>query len=858
MQAQAAIQPQTSPSRTGYTKLEDVLRGLNQDFDQSTRLTMQAFYRAWAKNELYHRGDQLLDFDEFTGMWETWSEEERELFHVVNYVLPYVEMNAVEYAKSDPKFVAYTTSGDDRELLAAVEQAQYIVDCLKETLWTAEEKQREGHVVQFRGGVLTRTFMDMFRKTRKQRVPRLAPVEQKLGRDMVECADCQWIGHADETGLDAGRAEPVPEGAGASSPDGMPASPSVSSSICPNCGVPGLILRPAPMVSTVTQTGEDLVPAGDVRSPYVDPYEVTIWDRALTVEDSPYLKWERVELKAKVKAEYKHARIPDTDDGWQSWSAVEGMSGLAYKRMLELSAGNSTEANQEMVWSELGLGYGRIGAGGITDRISCRRVTIYYEQYVYADIILDEDYVIEGTDKRVVAGVPLGEQFPDGIKIEYAGEQILDIENWTKNDEWSGYKYIVTGAGFHGMGIQNMLSLNDWANEMNSYQLTAIAYQGNGITVVNGSYLKEGDVDMSPGSTVVVEDLMPGETLDAALVHHKTQGLGAEAVGMQQMMKADMQMISGARSSQTTGMPGPEMDTATGVNYQEATSDAFAGMRLQLKAWNTARRLEQALKLYQKHEIYPVFRTKWGETRGRWFAAAQIGADIKVRVEPNSHQPRTQAAEQQDFLMATKAGYGNPMTPPPLQRRIATLFNQPDISDQYEDWAMIGEKRLMLLRETIEQATAQGLVPEEVMQVIFGLSVPDPMSPTGQMEVIPGMKKILPDPFDNNEALVQFYKIDFWLSDEGQNIDELTDMALHQLVALHENAVVMQMQKAVTQQMAGEAPARDAAREEQEGQEAKEDERSARDADREDERSDKQRAHEREMATIKAKEKKDA
>jgi hypothetical protein len=813
-QPQVAINPESRKQ-----KFDDFARELSTDFTETSYFTMQARFRAWAKNELYHRGNQTITFDEFTGEWEEWSDEQKDLFHVVNYILPYVEMNSVEYANSNPKFIAYTTSGDDRKLQGAVETAQYVIDSLKDTLWSVEEKQREGHVVQFRGGVFTRTYKDIFAK-RKCRVPRFETKDVKVGQDLYMCADCLWHGAANTMTAGAQGSAPASEQAGASLPSAAPAMPNQATSSdgaqlsnvpCPQCGAAQTLMQPAPTTKVTQQTGRDMVDTWDVRSTYVDPYEVTVWDRALTVKDSPFLEWERMELTFKVRAEYKHWRGGGGNYGAKN--QMSGMTGLMYKRMLEVSAGNDTAANKGQMYGLMGAGFNRWDSSQ-TDKLVCRRKSSYYQKFIYEDVVLDEEYVIKGTNKRILAGVPLGQQFQDGLRVEWANDEIIDVLNFDKDLEWDGYKYIVTGAGFHGVGIENNLSLQDWGNEMNSFQLTAVAMGANGLTVVNGGLLKEGDVDTSPGGVVVVEDLMPGETLESALVHHKTDGPGTEAVMMQEKMKADMQFIFGARAMGIQGAPAPSMDTATGVNYQEATSDAFAGMRLQLAAWNKARRLEQALAIYQKEEVFETFRTKWGETKGRWIAGFSIPGEIKVRVDGDSHMPRTSLTAQNDFGNAVKLGYGNPATPPQVHRQIAKLFNQPDVTGQYDDWSVIGERRLDLIRYTLEQCKAQGLSPQDTLLVIFGGPV-GPLAPDAtpedmaQVATVPGIKKILPDEFDNHAALIEFYKNDFWLSDEGQKIDEVFDAVLHQLVRLHEGIIDMQVQQQMEKEAAATEPIED-------------------------------------------------
>ena len=150
--------------------LEEYLRGVSKQWERVARPGRVGRWYIWSQNEMFYRGMQLYTFDALEGEWEEWPEDLQDLYHTINLVLPFVEMNTSEYTKSKPKLVIYSEAGDDRKIAQAVQEAQHLADCLQERLWQPETVQREAKIVQFRGAVFTQVYRDSMRGP-KVRVP---------------------------------------------------------------------------------------------------------------------------------------------------------------------------------------------------------------------------------------------------------------------------------------------------------------------------------------------------------------------------------------------------------------------------------------------------------------------------------------------------------------------------------------------------------------------------------------------------------------------------------------------------------------------------------------------------------------
>jgi hypothetical protein len=777
-------------------ELEPYLKDIAQKFETGARPGKFARYRVWTENELFWRGQQLLTFNYAYGKWEAWDQGDQDLYFIDNVLFPFIEQNCTEYSKSRPRLSVYSTKGDDRKTTAAVEQAQYISDCLIDNLWTPEDLQREAHIVQFRSCVFTRTYFDPRDDSEVEERPAFQQRSVSLGPDLYECRACGGVYHRD---TDPARREihrATQRGQGTAGDDSAVRSSAFRRGFsgeeenprlkvprlrpelqtCPQCGSDSLMAHPAPQVQLHTFAGTQKCPAGRIRSDAIDPMQVEIWDRAYTVEDSPYLRWERIELIAAVREEYPDAEFnPDNTD----YGGVYGQTGLSFLRQLEVALGNSGAADANYGYgASFGYGY---GAGAqLTDEMTCRHTRVYFDKVVYQDYEFRKDETIPGTDLLVRKGTRLADVFDQGLKICFVNGQIVGCYNVNKNDEWSCYKYTVSGAGFYGVGTENLLPLQKWHNETVSYDLSEALYQSAGVTLVDTTRIKDGNLANKPGTIVPVEDRVPGESLDDIIKHVTTEGSGEKLAAMRMALKEDMQMVSGARSSAVSGLPGPSLGTATGVMYQQSTADSFAGTKLELRAWNLARRMEQALKLIQIHQLTPRYYTRFGETKGKWLSGMDIPGELRVRVEADTHSPRTQLDVKTDSVQAIQLGWGNPQTPPMVARQIGRIFHMPPDQDAYDEWSVRGQKRLDDMQLAAELMRERGVPPEAAIPFVI-------------QQAAPNVK------LDNHQNFIAFYS-DWYLSDEYELADPVVQQAIEGVIELHEQAMAALAQQQIARQ----------------------------------------------------------
>lgn len=573
--------------------------------------------------------------------------------------------------------------------------------------------------------------------------------------------------------------------------------------------------------------------AGAIRSRAIDPLKVSTYDRYYNPETTPWLKYEDWELDARLLKTYQHLdRLP-------AKKALDMMSGLYFLRQLETAIGNTGEGN-----AFAGL-YGCSGftgdLAGATDEISSVHTQEWLESYMYDEYVTTKEENLYGSGFIIPAGVKLGEVFPDDARICKVNGQPVMAYNDAKNDAWGGYLFTVSAAGHNGVGSENLMSQQDWFCETGSLIMTSGMFSSNGITVADANRVRDGQVINKPGTVVGIEDMMPGDRLEDVIKHITTSGLDPALMSLPEFLKESMQLTSGARSSQVSGLPGQGINTATGVQNMAATADSAAAMKLELRAHNQARRMEQGLKKWQRHQTYPRYFGRFSETGGRYLRGLDIPYELGVRYEPDSHEPRTNFDRRQDFGALVGLGIGQGKLPPAMERQGVRLFGSDLNLNEMDKWEVIGQLRLDKMEEALglagQMMRARGV--DEVKGAPYVLR-----------ELLIAAA---PDPLDNHAALAEFYR-DFYASDAYRNSSPVMQAAIHQLVALHEAGGVIKAREEVAKQVAATAPARDADEQANAAQGEREDaaqqnaaEQQSADRDHQAGEADRQRAHDREM-----------
>jgi hypothetical protein len=573
--------------------------------------------------------------------------------------------------------------------------------------------------------------------------------------------------------------------------------------------------------------------AGSIRSRAVDPYKVQIWDRRYTPEDSPWLSYEDFELNHILYKLYPHLeRLPKRKD-------LDPLSGLYFLRLLETAIGNTGE--MDAMSSPYG-GSGYLGDPTLMmDNLTSIHRRDWLEPYLYDDYVTNDQENLYDSGFIIPKGVRLGEVFPDGVCVSKINGEGVAARAAVKNDQWGGYLFMVSACGHYGVGSENLTAQQEWFNEVGSLIVTSAMYGSNGITVADSNKVRDGQVINKPGTVVGISDLFPGEKLEDVIRHITTSGLDPTLMTMPEFLKESMQLTSGARSSQVSGLPGQGISTATGVMNMAATADSAAAMKLELRAANLARRMEQALKLFQKHQTYPRYYGRFNETKGRWLRNLDIPYELRVRYEPDSHMPRTTQDKQQSLGALINLGVGQGKIDPTIETEAVRLF-APDMNiGQMSNWETLGQLRLDAMEQAAQEAT----------QLMQARRVPDQKAMGFVLQEV--LAAAAPQPLDNNDLLAKFYR-DFYLSDAYRNSPPVIQMAINQLVQLHEAGSMMKAREEAAKQVAATEPLRQAEGDAQQAAGAQQmaaDQQAAlaeaAGREQEAEEADKQREHEREM-----------
>lgn len=580
-----------------------------------------------------------------------------------------------------------------------------------------------------------------------------------------------------------------------------------------------------------TRTWQD----GDkVKSEAIDPLQVDVADRARNITTSPILFYHDIAWNFDMLDLYGLDKIPK--GAREPYGKV--MDGLAFKRQLEIALGNSGAPD---AMSSYGGATIMGDPYNITDDLTCRHSQLYFDRRVYGNFIVKPGTVIEDKGKRFRIGSPvkLGEIYPDGLKLCKLNGKTVGKYNVNKGDEWDYCRYTVPATGMYGVGTENMVAQQEWFNEFGSIITSSAVYSSNGITAADTKKIKNGNMLNKPGVVLAFDDIMPGEDIKQSIVHFNTNGMDAVLLELPNFLKESMQFTSGANNIQASGMPEPGVGgkTATAVMNMKAVADSFSSMRLQLRAENLARRLEQGLKQFQKHGAYPQPFSRYGQTQVKYLRGFDIPGNIRVRVEEGSFTPETDQEKIQKAQLGVGMGVGTGQLPPETDRYIGGLLNLPEMTGRYKDWATKGQKRLDLIIQAAEMAeqmmTERGIDPEMGQEFI------------GQECANIGLSLI--DPFDNHAMLIQFYKQDIPVSDFYDDLSPAVKNALVQVVAAHEAGGVAEMQKQMAQQVAAQAPAVEAEQEQaaQANAMQQESEAAGRDADDQKEQEAAQREDQR-------------
>jgi hypothetical protein len=674
------------------------IKRLSSDYDAAADPSRLLRYRKWSKSDLYLRGNHLIFFDEQYNSYLQLPSGATDLHHVVNYFASTLETLATEYSKSKPQLTAYSRAGDGQRVQESVDTAQFLIECLRSTLFPMRSLQREAYLVLLRGGVFTRVYVDRAAGQAVE-VPQYGLEQRDVSPGQFWCPHCGGQGQVNE-----------------------------QTQQCPQCGNGPVQVQSNPIqAQSLMRQGGFKVPAGEIRRDPIDPYEVDIADRATGPWDSPYLRWDCVKYKSELAEEFQ-----DWDMEAARGSAIgvnaDKLVGLQWARQLELECGNLGNPDQNYSWS---YGVGRLGSNSaqLVDKLTAVRSQLHYRVGVYRDKVFDNDVFLPGIGKVIPKRTKCGEVFPHGLTAYLINGEAVKVADKCLDDEWDGYTVTVPTRGFYGNGAEQFVAIQDWINDAVSLAITMGMMTASGILVMDKDRY-EGATG-KPGDILTMLDRQLGEAVGDGIEHIAISGDHGQVQSLLAMSKADMVNVSGARSPDWGGEPSqtPGKQLATGINYNNAIASAVAGMKLDLRAENFAHCTEQGLRIISRDKDYvtPRYWRMLDDQKGRWLRGYDIGHDIAVRVEEDSAQPLTSLERRANLVAAhSQMGYGivdgngKPANPAWKERLIAKRFNLEQDPDASDNWATIAYRRIDAMMETAEMAGkyAMQLPPDQAKQFL--------------------------------------------------------------------------------------------------------------------------------------------
>jgi hypothetical protein len=890
-QFQATINPGVPPDRKDETFESRLLTEVQKDY-ALTRASRPRRYYLWLISALFSKAIHYTHYNQWTGVVQEWSQEKISACMYTPVPLLYyaVENLAAQYTNSNPTIEPLPANDDDPKMKAVLRALKSYADWLDYEFYrkTPHQRQTEVKLIPLRG---VYSFLEWDRRGgAKVKLPQYQPQQG------MACADCgAEVGDGNGMGSgavgDSGAASGMAGGGLSGLQDGM-GTGAATGAACPECGSPNVQTQTAGIANRGMVEGRQ----GCVKRHVVDPFQVEIFDRTKGIEESPYLIYDEVIFKTKALKDYPWLKA--ISGAVSLGNSQEGFLGLHYLMQLETVISNTGRLDQSQPDYMSGLGGAAVSAGyqgSFLHEKLCwrRRVWLDPDEYASDDWVTGKKWTqLPGSPKPVPPDTRARDMFPDGLLVHIInGNQIVKLENQSKNAVWNYVGYRVPAEGLHGAGVNPLVSLNRGYDEANSFEMQALLMSALGIIVADERIKNIRNI---PGSiaTIPISARMPNESIQS-LVARLDMG-GGQAISAAEPVKEGFRGAIGDLSMS----PSPQGDfnrprgvgkeTATAARYNAGATSTLTGPPLELYAASKAQVITQAVALERLYNQRPRQFGKFGDSVVKWLDPIDIPEDCPFGPAEDSWRPRTLETQREDVMNYSQVvSILAPVGDKPTVDKAKRVFGMDAEISDYEDWAVRGEKRLDALKQALP-AVLQELAQEQTIQQQTG-QMPDEMEAQDnpqeegqepqQAPLSPGQRLIqvagvTPRPLDmpGHEFSVRFWAEQF-TTDEFDSWHPVLQDAVEQMFILHSDGIGQAGAVATDQMVTAQGPAMKAqfeqaaqqTQQEQAGQGSEhaqnmegmavEDARSANDHQREMEskrhesrEGDKQRRHEREQS----------
>jgi hypothetical protein len=708
--------------------------------------------------------------------WVQVDKAPEEVWYVDNQVYPYWRTALMEMSRSQTEIVVNPAIEGDDELEAAAKFAKVRYDANRDRTFKVLLKQTENSYALLSGITFRYTFPKFSAKgARPEKVPVIENQKADTGGEAPPSQTSKICS------LCYRPKQSLPDIGEGTSPDK-----------CFNCGSE-MFSEYEMNESPERVIGYKGLPKCKNAWIVPNPASIIVKLDASCIEETPFLKWKQVIMRAILEERYKGLSLSNT--GVQSielrYTQAQQKATPAGNTSQTGSTGNEGFDSNSFANST--------GNSSELEDVEFHQVWLDYE--VYCQWTFDQDMPL-ANGKTLKAGQPLGEQYPDGLWFAHTPDLVLDMWNENKNDKWSSSPYGLRAGSMYGTGqavtLPDQEALNDearliWANAWN-----------NGVPreFVDDQVITELSVD--PQIPTRIKRDSQSTRNDFGYFTAPAQQLSAEIYGLRDKLGSDIQNKTGAMSGQGAGGLADAQkwgDTATAISIKRDLAVGRFSPDLELMADQLdIPQAKQFLKNEQKYttpEEWERLKSNHGEQGVTRFQNLDVDEDLIITIAPGTHMPKSDAQLQAKMMAFVQ------ILPIIMQSQNQDLINYASevfgipqhIAGWATDRAYAGRviQRFKALSEAfIEQ---YGDLPSNELAQIPGLDGQPIDSPAKQVAMrIDQYSKMPVDVFlDNHQALMDSYR-DWRSTDDGQDASNVLLAAVAYRFSLHAQAIQKQQE----------------------------------------------------------------
>lgn len=410
---------------------------------------------------------------------------------------------------------------------------------------------------------------------------------------------------------------------------------------CPDCNNSYIKTIPPGVAYRDKMVGTHKVMLGENRLHVPHPMSMQRDMSALTPDDSTFLI-ERSYLDKHV-AEYQYQSIIENNQ----------QEGLSPEMQMRYDLERSSTQTDALIGSARGgvSGPGRAAFGGDMANVPFNKIEQerhFLEPSDYGQFLCDVDEPLPN-GKTIPAGTLLGDFFPRGMYVLWAGSTIIDVDECIRGRKWSLVQYGRMAGTNAGAGLKKLIPLQDVVNDDFNLSHAVKHTVGHPLTIIDGKAVYElpgaGQIlKISKAGTTSVHDLVaqyPGQTMN-------------NADQTQDRVNATMQFIAKTNTVGISAGGAPDMQaaqhTATGIAALEAQAAAGQSGAVDQQMSADEEMIFQILENIQEFcteekspEQFKELVAAWGAEVVQSFFEMNIRQALSVSIAENSDVPQSHA-----------------------------------------------------------------------------------------------------------------------------------------------------------------------------------------------------------------------